>query len=430
MLIWQMPFRYFVTLRKKSTAMKILYFISTLLCMASVATAQVPGCTDPLSRNFNPNATVNDGSCLYNSASVAAASTVELPVTVNETSGLVLWDNNLYTHNDNTDVNLYRLNTTTGVVAQTLQVAGTSNQDWEDIAQDENYIYIAETGNNVSGNRTNLRIIRADKAGLQLGTPTVNSINFTYSNQTDLTPTANNQTDFDCEAIIVGSDAIYLFTKQWVSRQTSVYSLPKTPGTHVAQLLTTFNVNGLVTGATSVEDKNLVVLCGYSTTLQPFIYLLYDFTGNDFFGGNKRKLNLSLSFHQIEGIETNNGSDYYLTNENFQQAIFSTTQRLHTVSLAPYLADYLQTLNTPESVNLKDAGISFYPNPALDSITIQCPQKVVGSQYSILDATGRQVQSGKLTNTTTQVDVATLSPAVYTIVINGFENDDFKLIKK
>ena len=320
------------------------------LCMfvAHLAQAQISGCTDPLSRNFNPSATVNDGSCTYASASVLPVSTIILPDAVNETSGLLLWDASLYTHNDDSDTNLYSINSLTGALENTLALTGTSNQDWEDIDQDANYVYIAETGNNASGNRSNLRILRVDKTGLLGGNPNVNSINFTYSNQTDFTATANNHTDFDCEAIIVSTDSIYLFTKQWVSHKTSVYSLPKMPGTYVAQLHETYNVDGLITGAAYMQYKKLVALCGYSNTLQPFIYLLYDFAGNNFFSGNKRKLNLSLGFHQIEGIATNNGLDYYLSNEHFQRFVVNVPQKLHVLNLTEYLGSYLKS---PKNIN-------------------------------------------------------------------------------
>jgi len=392
--------------------------------------AQVYGCTDPLSRNFNPNATINDGSCTYPSTTVSAVSTIALPDTVNETSGLLLWDASLYTHNDNTDINLYSLNSLTGNLENTLAVTGTSNQDWEDIDQDENYVYIAETGNNVSGNRSNLRILRVDKVGLLAGNPTVNSINFTYSNQSNFAATSNNSTDFDCEAIIVSRDSIYLFTKQWVSRKTSVYSLPKTPGTHIAQLQDTYNVGGLITGATYIQDKRVVALCGYSTTLQPFIYLLYDFDGDNFFGGNKRKLNLSLNFHQIEGITTINGLDYYLSNEHFQQFVINVPQKLHTVNLSEYLSSYLQNVAGITANTLKEAGIIIFPNPAFSTLTIQCPQSIVGRQYQIVDMTGRIVQGGVLLSITNTLDIASLTPGVYTVIINGFETDGYRLIKK
>lgn len=405
-------------------------FVALLMLIAHVAQAQVYGCTDRLSRNFNANATINDGSCIYASSSVSPVATVVLPTTVSETSGLMLWDASLYTHNDDSDTNLYSLNSITGAIENTLAVTGSSNQDWEDIDQDDNYVYIAETGNNLSGNRSNLRIIRIDKTGLLTGDHTVNSINFTYSNQTDFSNRANNSTDFDCEAMIVSRDSIYLFTKQWISHQTSVYRLPKTPGTYIAQLQETYNVSALITGATYIENKKLVVLCGYSTTLQPFIYILYDFTGNRFFSGNKRKINLSLGFHQIEGIATDNGLDYYLSNEHFQQFVINVPQKLHTINLSDYLGTYLQDMAVLTSSTLAEAGITIFPNPAFSTLTIQCPQGFVGRQYTITDVAGRLVQGGVLINSINTLDISVLTPGIYVVVISGFETDGFKLIKK
>ena len=163
--------------------MKTKYLLLAILCLLFYQVqAQVLGCTDPLSSNYNPNATVNDGSCTYASRSVSPDVTLNLPAAVLETSGLTFIDNNLYTHNDDTDINIYQLNTTTGAILQTLPVRGTSNQDWEDIDKDDEYVYIGDFGNNVRGNRTNLRIIRVDKAGLLAGNPAVNSINFIYFN--------------------------------------------------------------------------------------------------------------------------------------------------------------------------------------------------------------------------------------------------------
>jgi hypothetical protein len=91
--------------------------------------------------------------------------------------------------------------------------------------------------------------------------------------------------------------------------------LSKTPGSYKAQYKNSYDVQGLVTGATLLENKKLVVLCGYNSLLQPFTLLLYDYEANDFFSGNKRKINLNLAFHQVEGIATNNGLKYFISNE-------------------------------------------------------------------------------------------------------------------
>ncbi|OYQ32260.1 hypothetical protein CHU92_14240 [Flavobacterium cyanobacteriorum] len=328
--------------------MKINAIVWVLLFSAVTAVAQVPGCTDPLAGNYNPDATINDGSCTYPPASVNPVASVGLSPVLKETSGLILWGSSLYTHNDDTDINLYAIDPGTGAVGQPIPINGVSNQDWEDVAQDEDYIYIGDFGNNANGNRTDLRIIKVAKTSLLNGEPVTANINFSYAGQTDYTAKEANHTDFDCEALIASADSLYLFTKQWISKKTSLYVLPKEPGTYQATLKATFDTQGLITGAVYIEDKKIVVLTGYSTFLQPFLYLLYGFNGHDFFSGNKRKLRLGLSFHQIEGIAGNNGIDFYVTNEKFAKAPFiDVPQKLHHFSLAPFLQPYISIATAP-----------------------------------------------------------------------------------
>lgn len=320
--------------------MKSLPLIFSLLFCLTLQ-AQVRGCTDPLSENYNPQATVNNGSCVYEKAKVKPVISVKLPDEVNETSGLIQWGGHLYTHNDDTHTTLYALDTLTGTIAHKFEIPGLTNRDWEEVTQDSSYVYIGDFGNNSRGNRTDLHIIRLAKDSLTAGNPVPEFINFTYSDQT-IGTNEKDKTDFDCEAMVVYGDSIYLFTKQWNSKRTSLYTLPKTPGRHVAQLKATHNVDGLITGATYLQDKQLVVLTGYSKTLKPFFYLLYGFSGNDFFSGNKRKIKIQLPFHQVEGITTTNGLDFYITNENFEAWPVKVKQKLHKFDLRPYLLQFLQ----------------------------------------------------------------------------------------
>lgn len=399
--------------------------------MSGVAWGQVAGCTDPLSNNYNPLAVVNDGSCVYGSASVSPVSSVTLPAAVVETSGLVKWGDRLMTHNDSNDIKLYALDSITGVVTQNFSLTGVTNTDWEDIAQDDEYIYIGEFGNNSNGNRSNLRIIRVEKASLETGTPITANISFTYSDQTDFSPKGNNNTDFDCEAMIVSQDSIYLFTKQWVSKKTSLYALPKTPGTHVAQFKGTHNVGGMITGAEYIEDKRTVVLVGYSSTVQPFLYLLYDFSGHDFFSGNKRKINLSLAFHQTEGITSSNGLDYFISNEKLVQAPFiNVAQKLHKVSLAPYLAGYVENMPLNTAHNNLRSMIRVYPNPAGDILYIDIDPSLVGTGYSLLDMNAREAQSGVLREISNKINVSKLQSGIYTIKVTVYPDYSYRLVKK
>ncbi|MBK6966718.1 MAG: hypothetical protein IPH20_23180 [Bacteroidales bacterium] len=388
--------------------MKKIYIIWLLgfYLIAAQSEAQVYGCTDPLANNYNASATNNNGSCTYNSTSVSSTASFNLAAALDETSGLIRWNNQVWTHNDSQDINIYALDTLNGSIVQTQPLSGVVNTDWEEISQDDDYLYIGDFGNNGNGNRTDLKILKISKSSVLAGSPVTETINFSYSNQVNFNPTGGNNTDFDCEAFIVSADSIFLFTKQWVSNQTSVYSLSKTPGTHIANLKTTYNVQGLITGSTSVLQENLIVLSGYSSTLQPFVYLLYDYNGTNFFSGNKRKIGLNLAFHQVEGIATNNGLKYYISNEYFNQFPFNVQQKLQVLNLSTYLANYINTNNLPANRNLnltlfleglfngtamnkaQNSGGDQFPGTIADQITLELhnasfPYATAGGPFTV-----------------------------------------------
>ena len=314
-----------------------------LFCLFITSTyAQISGCTDPFSKNFNPKATVNDGSCLYASSKINPEYYKQLSDSLKETSGLIAYDNLLWTHNDNHDKTIYGINHL-GVIKKKISLDKTMNRDWEEISQDDSYLYVGDFGNNYTGNRTDLKILRIEKKSFLLQKPKIDTISFSYSNQTDFTKKNANVSDFDCEAFIVSQSSIYLFTKQWKQNKTNVYVLPKSPGKHIAQLKQTLDVEGLITGATFLPSKKLIVLCGYSKTVQPFLYLLYDYKESDFLSGNKRKINIALPFNQIESISTQDGLHYYVTNEALDKRPFlNTPQKIHQFDLSVYLKSYLK----------------------------------------------------------------------------------------
>lgn len=311
------------------------------LLTASLAQSQISGCTDPLSKNYNPKATTNDGSCHYASIKIKPKYSVKLNARLKETSGLTQSDSLFWTINDDTDTVLYGLDTI-GSIKNKILLKKASNTDWEEIAQDNNYFYVGDFGNNSSGNRKDLHVLRIEKETLLTPVQKIDTISFSYSNQTNFNKKTANTTDFDCEAFIVSNDSIYLFTKQWKNKKTSVYALPKTPGTYIAKLKETYNTGGLITGAAYLPEKKLLVLSGYNRFLFPFIYLLYDYKTTHFFSGNKRKVKIALPFHQIEGIATPDGIHFYLTNENFvRKPIVDVTQQLHQLDLSPFLGNFL-----------------------------------------------------------------------------------------
>lgn len=400
--------------------MKNFYFARTMLLQGLLLifvvqlNAQIPGCTDVLATNYNPSASLNDGSCTYAAASVAPSNSEDLPSVVNETSGLILWNNSIWTHNDDTDIDLYELNPNDVNNYNTYELTGTTNVDWEEIAQDEDYVYVGDFGNNANGNRTDLKILRLEKNSLIQNNPVIDTIAFSYDLQTDFTPTGGNNTNFDCEAFVVSANQIYFFTKEWISGKTSLYTLPKQPGTHVATYQGELDVDGLITGSTYLEEEHLIVLSGYSLSLQPFLFLLYDFEGDDFFGGNKRKIDLNLPFHQIEGIATENGLDYYVSNEFFSQAGITIQAQLHEVDLSLFLGNYLENLSVSSFENGLKQNISLYPNPTQDELYVDLDfTETTAVRMLIYNAVGQKVSEFSIESNSTPLDVSSLKPGIY-----------------
>ena len=311
------------------------------LLISITAQSQVLGCTDSISKNFDSKAIINDGSCFYENVKLKPEYSFHLSDSLRETSGLISFKNLLWTHNDDHDTTIYSLDSL-GKIKKKIVLPEVINHDWEEIAQDSTHIYIGDFGNNYSGNRTDLKILKIEKKSFLDENPKIETISFSYSDQTDFSPSKPNKTNFDCEAFIVSKDSIYLFTKQWKSSKTAIYVLLNKSGTQFAMLKSTLDIKGLVTGATYLEGKKLIALCGYTKAGKPFLYLLYDFKNQDFLSGNKRRIDLKLPFHQVEGIATKDGLHYFITNESLvRKPILNNPQQIHYLDLSSLLGLYL-----------------------------------------------------------------------------------------
>ncbi len=397
-----------------------------LLILALDLPGQTYGCTDRFANNFNQNATTNDGSCTYDAASISPIKSWLLPELLNETSGLIWWNGKIWTHNDDTDINLYSLDTNDIKNYLKYPLISSLNIDWEEISQDSSYIYVGDFGNNVNGNRTNLKILRVEKVSLLQNSPIIDTINFSYSTQTNFPPTGSNNTNFDCEAFIVSRDSIYLFTKEWVSKKSSIYSLPKIPGTHKANFISNYDVQGLITGATYHEEKKVVVLCGYTQVLQPFTLLLYDFQNHDFFSGNKRKISINLPFTQVEGIATEDGLNYFISNERFMQSIITSDAKINLINLSDYLGHYLVS-NVPNFSTIQK--IDIYPNPVSDFINIKMSlDDLSDSKLNIFNSLGQILNSFTISSNEFKVDVRNYNKGFYYFVI--ISNDKYLMSSK
>lgn len=320
-----------------------------LLLLSLPAAAQVKGCRDPLATNYNAAATITDTTCtyattLYTPPAKATASDNVLT----EASGLQWAGNALWTFADGGGAAaIYRVDTQSYAVLQTVQLGGATNVDWEDIAFDGTYFYLGDFGNNANGARTNLKIYKFPLSAIPdygsqpmvtIPPAQVSILNFTYSNQVPVVPTDANKTAFDCEAMLVDGGKIHLFTKNWIDATTTHFVINGTDaGTYVADSLETLAAGYLVTAADKAPGTNLVVLMGYQYAFPAnhFMHLLSDYSNGLYFNGNRRKINLpsALEMGQAEGITLTTAVSGFINNEK----IFTVGSKLHTFNISPFV---------------------------------------------------------------------------------------------
>jgi hypothetical protein len=331
---------------------------------------------------------------------------------VSETSGLLIYNNKVWTHNDSgCEPKLYQIDTITGAILYEKTILNASNTDWEDICHDDNYAYIGDFGNN-NGTRNDLKIYRISLSDLDnnlLTSIEPDIIYFSYNPEIYPETNKDNDTDFDCEALIAKGDSLYLFSKNWINKKCYLYSLPKIPGSYITYRLDSLDTQGLVCGADYNSETNTVSLIGYvyGIPAPSFIYLLSDFENNDFFGGNNLRYELNMSGYQTESIVFRDINRLWITNENF----LGHTQSLYEINLFTIGIKKKQV----------STGCNIYPNPANDKIFVstQVNEKF---RYSVTDSFGNcliKTYKKQNFNEPVIIDISVLPAGIYFIELYG-----------
>lgn len=253
---------------------------------------------------------------------------------VEETSGLIYFRGEIWTLNDSGGfAEIYRLDAKTGNVVQVIALKDVENIDFEDMTQDDDYIYIGDIGNNF-GNRKNLVVYKLDKRDIpkrQDAKVQVEAIHFNYADQKSF-PFLMRRNNYDCEAIASYSDHLLLFTKNWENSKTKMYVLPKTPGNYTLDIAYTFPSNGLITAAEFNKEDGMLSLLGYEDFM-PFVWFFWDYEDNDFFNGQSRRFNLeNIHGAQTEGICFNHKGDVFISSESsyFPQRLYKIPSEILT----------------------------------------------------------------------------------------------------
>ncbi|MEO6638518.1 MAG: hypothetical protein ABIN25_09585 [Ginsengibacter sp.] len=353
---------------KPTNSIKITYWVSLLFFIffsAVKAESQVPGCTDPLANNYNSSSTVNDGSCTYNATSYTPTIKVDpISSSLVESSGLQMAGNYLWSFNDGGGAAaIYRIDTLTNTILQTVNLSQAINVDWEDIAFDGTYFYIGDFGNNANGARTDLKIYKfpfsaipafVNNANVTIPSAQIETINFSYSDQPQPTAAASpNSTDFDCEAMLIDGGKIHLFTKKWLSLTSTHYIINTTlPGNYILDPVETLPTGFLVTAADKAPGHSTIALLGYqnSGSGSHFLEILTGYADGYYFNGNKRTINLpdASVMGQSEGITFRDSVYGYISNEKFVRNIAGFTiavnQKLRSFNINAFISPVAATV--------------------------------------------------------------------------------------
>jgi len=240
----------------------------------------------------------------------------KLSKTIKETSGLARIDSTFWTLNDSGgEPALYQFDPYSGEVLRTVFFNGAINKDWEDMTTDSNFVYAGNFGNNF-GNRKDLKIYKAQISDLlSKDEIAAEEIAFSYPDQKDFFNGYGH--NHDCESIIAYGDSLYLFSKNWQDMQTKLYSLPKTPGTYVANLISSTDTRGALTAAALSDDQSQLYLLGYNPGdgFDPFIWTVSDWSGTNFLNGSMERKNIT-NRRQTEGIVMADDQTLFISAEN------------------------------------------------------------------------------------------------------------------
>lgn len=242
--------------------------------------------------------------------------TIVLPKIINETSGLEFYNKNFITHNDSGDgPSLYVFNEN-GNIIKTMDLNKDSsfeieNNDWEDIAGDDEYLFVADTGNNF-GNRDNLNIIRVSREDNYA----VDGImEIFYADQETFFPRPKHK--YDAEAIIVVNEQLVLFSKDRENLNTDLYLVDKFE--KEPQKLTSeanFSVNSLITGGDYNNELNLLALVSYNSKGSQYLILFERFNLENLEENKFKKYKIPLERAQIESIKIIDKNTFWVTSED------------------------------------------------------------------------------------------------------------------
>ena len=230
-----------------------------------------------------------------------------LPDILEETSGLAILNDTLWTLNDSgNEAALYAISTK-GALLDKRDTTKT-NIDWEDMTIVNGNMLVADMGNNF-GTRKNLHLLEIDLSNG--GATTLDSIPFHYPEQDNFD--FQQATHFDAEGIVVVENKIVVFTKNRSTLTSEVYVISPSGGP--ATKMGSLAVGSLITGADYHHESKTLALTGYRRDDNQYLYVIDNFSLSAVADANISQYDLDFNGAQIEAISIIDAKTFWVTSE-------------------------------------------------------------------------------------------------------------------
>lgn len=228
---------------------------------------------------------------------------------LNETSGLESIEEYYLTHNDSgNSSSLFGIDSH-GRILFEREYSELQNIDWEDLAKDSQFLYVADTGNNYDS-RQNLRILKFDLPTLEY----LGAINFSYTEQENFD--INPITEYDAEAIVSLHDRLVLFSKNRKDANTQLYFIPKELGNYNLETYSSLATDLIITGADYSEEWDLLVLTGTKDFKNYYLQLYEGFCFIPLGYIMKKEFLIPINSVQVEAVKIIDRTTLLLTSES------------------------------------------------------------------------------------------------------------------
>lgn len=230
-----------------------------------------------------------------------------LPNILEETSGLAILNDTLWTINDSgNEAAIYAISPKGKLIEK--RGINKKNIDWEDMTIVNGNMIVADMGNNF-GTRKNLYLLKIDLSNG--GATTLDSIPFNYPEQENFD--FQQATPFDAEGIICIENEIVVFTKNRSSLTSEIYVIPALGGAAIK--MGSLPVESLITGADYDAQSKTLVLTAYTKDGNQYLHVINNFTLSNISTIEVSKHDLNFNKAQVEAVAIIDPKTFWITSE-------------------------------------------------------------------------------------------------------------------